>query len=133
MTSSQELLKFQQALRESRSAVASDYAELLSQLNIQKRFSESFRSHPLRWIGGAASAGLLATLFGWGKGKSFRRSKVSEVIPSTVKVASSLGTLGWLTGALEVGKLLYPALRPVIVEFLGSAARAAVSKRSRQH
>jgi len=133
-TSEAELAKIQQAVKESRIAISRQYTALLSDLDIQKRFTESVRHHPLRWVGGAAAAGLIATFFG-GRGGSQGKTakKVSETIgTSSVQAAGALTTLskaGWLAGALEVGKVLYPILRPLVVELATNVAKAGLSKR----
>jgi hypothetical protein len=131
---SPELTRLQQSVRESRLGISREYAGLLSDLDLQKRFTESVKRHPLGWIGGAAAAGLLATLFGGRRkassvsGKSPRQAASPAVETAG---ASSLSKAGWIAGALEVGKLLYPVLRPVVVEFVSNAARAGLAKRGR--
>ena len=134
MNHSPELSRLQQSVRESRLGISREYAGLLSDLDLQKRFTESVKRHPLGWIGGAAAAGLLATLFG-GRRKTF---SVSEKSPwpaaspaGETAGASSFTKAGWIAGALEVGKLLYPILRPVVVEFVSNAARSGLAKRGR--
>ena len=134
MNHSPELARLQQSVRESRLGISREYAGLLSDLDLQKRFTESVKRHPLGWIGGAAAAGLLATLFG-GRRKT---SSVSGKSPwpaaspaGETAGASSLTKAGWIAGALEVGKLLYPILRPVVVEFVSNAARSGLAKRGR--
>ena len=137
MNSSPELLKLQQSVRESRSSISKEYAGLISDLDIRKRFTESVRHYPLRWIGGAAGAGLIATLFGGIKGASRKSSITSAasaaapIIGAAAQGASTLSKFSWLGGALEVGKLLYPILRPVVVEFVSNAAQAGLAKKSR--
>lgn len=137
MTPSPELLKLQQSVRESRINITREYTGLLSDLDIQKRFTESVRHHPLRWIGGAATAGLIATLFG-GRKRSASKSAITSAastaapnISAAAQGASTLSKISWVGGALEIGKLLYPILRPVVVEFVTNAAQAGLAKRSR--
>ena len=137
MNSSPELLKLQQSVRESRISISREYAGLISDLDIQKRFTESVRHHPLRWIGGAAAAGLIATLFGGRKvypHKSPITSAASAAAPmigTAAQGTSTLSKISWVGGALEIGKLLYPILRPVVVELVSNAAQAGLAKRSR--
>jgi hypothetical protein len=126
VNNSPELARLQQSVRESRIGISREYAGLLSDLDLQKRFTESVKRHPLGWIGGAAAAGLLATLFG-GRCKATSvsgKSPRQAVSPAgEITGASSFTKAGWIAGALEVGKLLYPILRPVAVEFLTNAAQ----------
>jgi dihydrodipicolinate synthase/N-acetylneuraminate lyase len=131
MSPSPELLKLQQSVRESRTAISREYAGLVSDLDFRRRFTESFREHPLRWIGGAATAGLIATVFG-GRGVKSRRSAVSPLVPPASQGVTALTKAGWLAGALELGKFLFPILRPVVVEFVSNAAQAGLAKHSRQ-
>lgn len=131
-TPSPELLKLQQAVRESRLGISREYAGLLSDLDIQKRFTESVRRHPLGWIGGAAVTGLLATLLGGRSRSSVTKPSRHPSLPPEVSPASGgLSKAGWLAGALEIGKLLYPVLRPVAVELIGRAAQAGLAKKQR--
>ena len=134
-----ELSKLQQSIRESRMAISRQYSGLVSDLDIQKRFTESVRHHPLRWVGGAAAAGLIATIFGGrrtsqaSQGTSSKTSKkVSEPIgTASVQAVGSLSKAGLIAGALEVGKVLYPILRPLVVELATNAAKAGLAKRGR--
>ena len=134
MNHSPELARLQQSVRESRLGITREYAGLLSDLDLQKRFTESVKRHPLGWIGGAAAAGLLATLFG-GRRKApsvFAKSPRQVVSPvGEIAGTSSFTKAGWIAGALEIGKLLYPVLRPVVVDFVSNAARAGLAKRGR--
>lgn len=134
MNHSPELARLQQSVRESRLGITREYAGLLSDLDLQKRFTESVKRHPLGWIGGAAAAGLLATLFGGRrKAPSISEKSPRQVASPVGEIAgtSSFTKTGWIAGALEVGKLLYPVLRPVVVEFVSNAARAGLAKRGR--
>ncbi len=129
-TPSPELLKLQQAVRESRLGISREYAGLLSDLDIQKRFTESVRRHPLGWIGGAAVTGLLATFLG-GRRSSGKHIARHSSLPAEAPASGALSKAGWLAGALEIGKLLYPVLRPVAVELIGRAAQAGLAKKQR--
>jgi len=131
MSPSPELLKLQQSVRESRATISREYGGLISELDFKKRFSESFREHPLRWIGGAATAGLLATLLGSGRSKK-QNSSASSAVSAAAQGTGALTKAGWVAGALEVGKFLYPILRPVVVDFVSNAAQTGLAKRARQ-
>lgn len=134
MNHSPELTRLQQSVRESRLGISREYAGLLSDLDLQKRFTESVKRHPLGWIGGAAAAGLLATLFcGRRKASSVSGKSPRQAASPAGETAgaSSFSKAGWIAGALEIGKLLYPFLRPVVVEFVSNAARAGLAKRGR--
>jgi len=131
MNSSPELLRLQQSVRESRTTISCEYAGLISDLDFKKRFTESFREHPLRWIGGAATAGLLATLLGSGRPKK-NQSIPSSAVSVVTHGAGALTKASWLAGALEIGKFLYPILRPAVVEFVTTAAQAGLAKRCKQ-
>ena len=50
---------------------------------------------------------------------------------AAASVGGGLAKAGWIGAALEVGKLLYPILRPVVVEFVSNAARSGLAKRGR--
>jgi hypothetical protein len=131
-----ELAKIQQSVRESRIAISRQYTGLLSDLDIQKRFTESVRHHPLRWVGGAAAAGLIATFFGGrggGVGMSPKAAKTASggVGTASIQAVGALSKAGWIAGALEVGKVLYPILRPIVVELATNAAKAGLAKRGR--
>jgi hypothetical protein len=135
---SPDLIRLRQELRESRASVAREYSGLLYDLDLQKRFTESVKRHPLGWIGGAAAAGLLATLLGGGSRKSGKKNSETSSSPTTGSVAGAAASMGgglakagWIGAALEVGKLLYPILRPVVVEFVSNAARSGLAKRGR--
>jgi hypothetical protein len=46
-----------------------------------------------------------------------------------------LARIGWIAGALEVGKILYPVLKPVVVPLItdlaGRVARSGLMRRDR--
>jgi len=124
--SSPELHRLQQEVRESRVGISREYAGLLSDLDVQKRFTESVKRHPLGWLGGAAAAGLLATLLGSGTSRKAGKSPPEPVVPG-----SGLSKMGWIAGALEVGKLVYPILRPVVVDFVSKRVRTQHARHER--
>lgn len=133
MNDSPELIRLRQEMRESRQGISREYAGLLSDLDFQKRFTESVKRHPLGWIGGAAAAGLLATLFGGRRMASpTRAAKPPSAAPAPEAAhGNALTKTGWVAGALEVAKLLYPVLRPVVIQFVSNAAKSGLAKRSR--
>jgi hypothetical protein len=133
MNDSPELIRLRQEMRESRQGISREYSGLLSDLDFQKRFTESVKRHPLGWIGGAAAAGLVATLFGGRRKPSTARvAKHPSEAPATEAAhGSPLSKAGWIAGALEVGKLLYPVLRPVVIQFVSNATKSGLAKRSR--
>jgi hypothetical protein len=141
MTSPSDLLRLRQAVRDSRLDITREYAGLVDELDFKRRFTESVKRHPLGWIGGAVSAGLLATIFGiGGRKKTASPSIGSDFVPSTAATgvaASTLGRAGWIAGALELGKVLYPVLKPIVMplvtELLGNVARSGLAKRGRLH
>lgn len=114
--------QLQQAVRESRLSISQEYKGLLDDLDLKKKIATSLKHHPLRWVGGAAVAGLIATFFGSRNSSSFRPS---PAIPSPAAAPRA----GWIVAALEVGRLLYPVLRPVVVEWIGNATRSSLGKR----
>lgn len=128
MTPSPLLLK---AVRESRVEIAQEYGALCSELDLQKKIKQSFKQHPFLWLTGAVSAGLLTTIFG------LRRSPdraVSAVAPSPAGGISPSGTLakaGWVAGALQVGKLLYPILKPIILEYAHKTVQGSLAKKGK--
>jgi hypothetical protein len=130
MIAQSDLIRLQQAVRESRSDLSREYSGLVHELDFRRRFSESVKRHPLGWIGGAVSAGLLATLFGTGS-----RKKTASPATATTVAASTLGRTGWIAGALEVGRILYPVVKPilmpVVTELLGNITRSGLAKKGR--
>lgn len=130
MIAQSELIRLQQAVRESRSDLSREYSGLVHELDFRRRFSESVKRHPLGWIGGAVSAGLLATLFGTGS-----RKKNASPATATTVAASTLGRTGWIAGALEVGRIVYPVVKPilmpVVTELLGNITRSGLAKKGR--
>jgi hypothetical protein len=130
MTTQSDLIRLQQSVRESRSDLSREYSGLVHELDFRRRFSESVKRHPLGWIGGAVSAGLLATLLGTGS-----RKKTASPAAATTVAASTLGRTGWIAGALEVGRILYPVVKPilmpVVTELLGNITRSGLAKKGR--
>jgi hypothetical protein len=131
MTTQSDLIRLQQSVRESRSDLSREYSGLVHELDFRRRFSESVKRHPLGWIGGAVSAGLLATLFGTGSSKK----TASPAAATATVAASTIGRAGWIAGALEVGKILYPVVKPilmpVVTELLGNITRSGLAKKGR--
>lgn len=131
MSTPSDLIRLQQAVRESRTDLSREYSGLVHELDFRRRFTESVKRHPLGWIGGAVSAGLLATFFGTGS-----RKKIPPPAAATATVAAStLGRAGWIAGALEVARILYPVVKPilmpVVTELLGNIARSGLAKKGR--
>jgi hypothetical protein len=135
MNSSPDISRLRHAVRESRHGISCEYSGLLHDLDVRRRFTESVRRHPLGWIGGAAAAGLIATLFGGSRKKTSPNPPSSATPTTPVKTVSPEAPLtaraGWLSGAMELGKLLYPVLRPVVIEMIGKAAQAGLAKKGR--
>lgn len=135
MTSPSDLIRLRQAVRESRLDITREYSGLIEELDFKRRFTESVKRHPLGWIGGAVSAGLLATIFDVGGRKRTATPPISSSSPATGVTAATLGRAGWIAGALELGKIIYPVLKPIVMpmvtEFLRNAARSGLAKRGR--
>lgn len=131
---------FLKAVRESRIDISQEYRALCSELDFQKKIKHSFKQHPFRWLGGAVSAGLLTTFLGV-KASSSRSIPQSSKTPSPALgakgvanpegAAGTLAKVGWLAGAIEVGKLLYPILRPVALEFAQKFVQGTFAKKNR--
>ena len=126
MTITPRIISLQQSVRESRLGIAREYAGLMNHLDVQKRFQNSFRNHPVRWISGAAAAGILTALLRIRVGSRGRQSPPANEPP----VQSFLNS-GWLAGGIKIGKLLFPILQPFIKEWIGSVAQSALAKKSR--
>lgn len=133
-----DLPRLRQQVHDSRIRLSREYAGLVDDLDVPKRFARSVRSHPLGWAGGAAAAGLLLSLFGRGSGRSkgvptrhatrtntAGRSGVSE---ESHPSAPLITRAGLLAGALQIARLLYPVLRPALLEFAGKAARSGLDR-----
>lgn len=131
MTNQSDLIRLQQAVRESRNDLSREYSGLVHELDFRRRFTESVKRHPLGWIGGAVSAGLLATFFGTGS----RKKTPSSAAATANAAASTIGRAGWIAGVLETGRILYPVLKPilmpVVTELLGNIARSGLAKKGR--
>ena len=119
------------AVRESRIDIAREYSGLLSDLDVRKKFRNSFRNHPLRWVGGAAVAGILTSLFGSRESQKTIKPPASTVPQSAAGEKATLSKAGWWAGALEVVKLLYPVLRPLLLEFASNAVQSGFAKKNR--
>lgn len=129
MSRDPELTRLRQALRESRADMSREYSGLVREFDLKRRFTESVKRHPIGWIGGAVSAGLLAALFGPGRTRKASSRPVASA--SASPAAPALSGAGWIAGALQIGKFLYPVLRPVVTELLGNLARSGLAKRGR--
>jgi hypothetical protein len=131
MTTQSELIRLQQSVRESRIDLSREYSGLVHELDFRRRFTDSVKRHPLGWIGGAVSAGLLATLFGTGG----RKKNSTPSVATESIAASTLGKAGWIAGALEVGKILFPVVKPIlmplITDLFGNITRSGLAKRGR--
>jgi hypothetical protein len=125
MTPSPLLLK---AVRESRLDISQEYKALCGELDLQKKIKHSVKQHPLLWLTGAAGAGLLTTIFG---AKRIIRQTPLPRVTTPQGAAPALAKVGWLAGALEVGKLLYPVLRPVVMEFAKKSIQSTLAKNTR--
>jgi len=131
-TSQHDLIRLRQAVRESRLGLACEFSGLVRELDFRSRFAESVKRHPLGWIGGAASAGLLAVLIGPRKRKE-TSSTASPGVPSGG--VSSVGRPGWIAGAIQVARILYPVVKPLLAPMLtdlfGKYARSGLAKSAR--
>ena len=131
MTTQSDLIRLQQAVRESRTDLSREYSRLVHELDFRRRFAESVKRHPLGWIGGAVSAGLMVTLFG----KGSRKKTAAPAIATSNATASTIGRAGWIAGAIEGGRILYPLLKPILMplltDFLGNVARSGLAKKGR--
>ncbi len=125
MSPSPLLLK---AVRESRNEIAQEFQGLCGELDFQKKFKLSVKQHPLLWLSGAAGAGLLTTFFG---SKREGSRKVPQSASSPLTANTALSKVGWLAGALEIGKLLYPILQPVVMNFAQKSIQSTLAKRTR--
>jgi hypothetical protein len=126
-----EIIRLRQNLRENRATISREYSGLVHDLDFRRRFTESVKRHPLGWIGGAVSTGLVAALFRAGNRK---RHSVSASVPVTA-APSTLARAGWIAGALEVGRILYPVLQPLLMplvsDLLVKITRSGLAKRGR--
>ncbi len=128
MTPSPLLLK---AVRESRLEIAQEYGALCSELDLQKKIKQSFKQHPFLWLTGAVSAGLLTTLFGLKRSPDRVVSAVAPVSTGSVSSSGTLAKAGWVAGALQIGKLLYPILKPIILEFAHKSVQSSLAKKGK--
>jgi len=126
MTNASRIVTLQQSVRESRLGITREYSGLMDDLDVQKRFQNSFKHHPLRWISGAAIAGILTTLL---RDKKSSQRKQSRDLPSTTGV-SRLNP-GWVAGGIELGRLIFPILQPLVSEWIASMTKSALSKKAK--
>lgn len=131
MNERNDLPRLRQQVHDSRIRLSREYSGLVGELDVPKRFARSVRNHPLGWVGGAAVAGLVLTMFGRRQAAAPRASAPrAGTTAGAVREAapSALSRAGILAGALQVGRLLYPVLRPVILEYAGKAAQAGLER-----
>ncbi|MEI6321493.1 MAG: hypothetical protein WCP60_00130 [bacterium] len=128
MTPSPLLLK---AVRESRLEIAQEYSALCSELDLQKKIKQSFKQHPFLWLTGAVSAGLLTTIFGMRRSPDRAVSTVAASSTGSISPSVTLAKAGWVAGALQVGKLLYPILKPIILEYAHKTVQGGLAKKNK--
>jgi hypothetical protein len=137
-----ELDNLRRNIRNSRGEIRDEYRGVVYELDFRRRFTESVKRHPLGWIGGAVTAGLAATLFGFGGRRTRDMVESGNEAPQRDQAISSsspaLARVGWIAGAIELGKILYPVLKPVLMpllmplatDLIGKATRSGLAKRS---
>lgn len=117
MNTSRELDDLSRELQRSRSLLSQEYRGLLHELDFPRRMADSVKRHPLGWIGGAVSAGLMTTLLGFRGRRTSSRSTSSQPSVTT----PSLAKIGWIAGAVEVGKILLPVVKPFLLPLVTGA------------
>lgn len=124
MTPSPILVK---AVRESRQELSREFTALCLQLDVKQKIKHSFRQQPFLWLGGVAGAGFLTALLGRKGDKntpSFAKTSTqAPLIGTAVKVS-------WIASVLEIGKLLYPILRPIFLEFANKSVKDLFAKQA---
>lgn len=129
-----DLIRLRKEVHESRRNLSREYAGLLGELDFREKISRSVRSHPFGWIGGAALIGFVTTLFGRGGSRQRQGAKTREPAHSSVPTPTTAqaGTLftraGIMAGLLQAGRLLYPLLKPVILEYASRAASSGMER-----
>jgi len=125
-----------QAVKSSRREIASEFSGLLEELDLRRKVRNSVRSHPLQWLGSAGVLGLLASA----GASAFLRRASAPVPPKTPASAGSkmlkmageataLSKFGWMAGLIPVAKMLYPIVRPVLMEFATKTVQGALAKK----
>lgn len=111
--------------------IAQEYTALCSELDLQKKIKQSFKQHPFLWLSGAMGAGLLTTVFG--KKRSTDRVAHADTNSSiaSVPLSGTLAKAGWMAGTFELGKLLFPLMKPIILEFAQKAVQSSLAKKSK--
>ena len=129
-----ELENLRRAIRDSRGDIREEYRGVVHELDFRRRFTESVKRHPLGWIGGAVTAGLAATLFGFGgkKSRATDSPHASSVHQGAAIPSPPLARIGWIAGAIELGKILYPILKPLLMPVLIPLASELIGKTTRQ-
>ena len=128
MTPSPLLLK---AVRESRLEIAQEYTALCSELDLQKKVKQSFKQHPFVWLSGAAGAGLLTTFFGMKRSSVPIAASVASPTKESLTPSGAFSKAGWIAGTFEIGKMLFPILKPVILEFAHKAVQSGLSRKGK--
>jgi hypothetical protein len=118
-----------QAIKASRREISAEFTGLVAELDVQRKVRDSVRTHPLQWLGSAGLLGVAASAF-------LRRASVPKPAASSgsraLKLAgeaTALSKFGWLAGLVPLAKLVYPVLRPVLIEFATKTVQGAVAKK----
>lgn len=117
MSTSPQLDDLSRELNKSRSLLSAEYQGLLHELDFPKRMADSVRRHPVGWIGGAVTAGLMTTLLGFRR----KRPVPHSTPPHPGSPSLPLAKIGWIAGAVEVGKILFPLVRPYLLPLVTDA------------
>ncbi len=74
------------------------------------------------------TAGILTSFF-----RVERSRAISRVFPELPRKSTlpTLSQVGWWSAALEIGKLLYPVLRPFVVQLASHAVQSRLAKRGK--
>ena len=117
-------------------AVSREYNGLISELDVAQRIRNSVKQHPFRWLGGAVVTGFVTTIL---RSKSSFKNASKNAPTSTsapmaaAKAINTITKVGWGAAFFEISKLLYPVLRPIILEFVTNAARTGLARKNRLH
>ena len=119
------------AVRESRLEIAQEYTALCSELDLQKKIKQSFKQHPLLWLSGAAGAGLLTTVFGMKRSPDRVASSVASPSRESVAPSGAFSKAGWMAGTFEISKMLFPILKPLILDFAHKAVQSGLARKGK--
>lgn len=107
MTRSEALIE----IEASRAAIARDYRGLRAASDVPTRLKQTFRRHPIPWLGGAATLGWIIAGRGRGRKKVMLEKRVGEDGKVTNEKIKSFSIL---TVLITLIRVVLPLLKPAL-------------------